>query len=198
MKEAIRKRIGVLKKELSTLQYRKKSLIIKEKLFALSQFQKAKIVLFYISFNKEVDTHDAIGQLLMVKNKKILVPLVDKDNPLLQVSILDNFNDLKKGSFSILEPKKSKMKKFDTKKIDMVIVPGIAFDKKGHRVGYGHGYYDRFLKTLPKNTIKVGLAFDFQIVEKIPHEKHDVSMDLIVTDSGIIDVSAIKVTSSFS
>jgi len=83
----------------------------------------------------------------------------------------------------------------DIADIDLVIVPGVVFDKSGHRIGYGHGYYDRFLDNLEKinkNAVKVGLAYDFQIADKVPIEKHDVPVDKIVTEKRIIRCNTAK------
>ena len=80
------------------------------------------------------------------------------------------------------------IREFNPDKLDLVIVPGIAFDKKGHRIGYGYGYYDRFLKTIKKKAVKIGLAFDFQLIESIPEEEHDVPMNIVVTDKEILRI----------
>ena len=113
--------------------------------------------MFYVSFNNEVDTIETIKELLKNKeeNKKnIIVPYVEKNNPILQLSKLNSFDDLEPKTFGILEPKDGKIKKFDVKKVDLVLVPGIVFDENGHRIGYGYGYYDRFLRKLNKNKTK--------------------------------------------
>ena len=70
----------------------------------------------------------------------------------------------------------------------MVIVPGIVFDKNGHRIGYGYGYYDRFFHKLDANVKKIGFAFDFQVVDKIPEEQHDVPMDVVITEKRVLKV----------
>jgi len=184
MKETLKSEILEKRKNLSKEEIKEKSSIIKKKLYSLAEFKKSKNILFYVSFNNEVDTIGIIKELLNGNSKKIIVPYVEKDNPILQLSELKNIDELKEGSFGILEPKK--IRKFDAEKVDLVIVPGIAFDKNGHRVGYGYGYYDRFLKNL--NVTKIGFAFDFQLVNKIPNGKHDVAMDVVITESRIIKV----------
>ena len=191
MKQPLKQEIFKKRKSLSKREVEEKSTAIKEKLFSLNKFKDAKNILFYVSFNNEADTIVLIKELLKNKkeNKKnIIVPYVEKNSLILQLSVLNNFNDLEPKTFGILEPKEDKIKKFDAKKVDLVLVPGIAFDKNGHRIGYGYGYYDRFLEKLNKNTTKIGLCYDFQLIDKIPKEKHDIPMDIVVTEKRIIKV----------
>ena len=98
--------------------------------------------------------------------------------------IIDFDSLIPSGRFGILEP--IELAKITYKSIDMVLVPGVIFDKNGYRLGYGLGYYDRFLNKLPK-AVKVGLCFDFQVMDKVPREEHDIPVDYIVTDKEIIE-----------
>lgn len=189
MKHNLKSEIFRKRKALSKIEAEEKSEAIREKLFSLNEFKDAKNVMFYASFNNEADTIETIKELLKNKgeNKKnVIVSYVGKNNPILQLSVLNKFNDLEPKTFGILEPKKNKIKNFDINKLDLVIVPGIAFDKNGHRIGYGHGYYDRFLKKISSKAKKIGLAFDFQLIEKIPEERHDIPMDIIITEKRIL------------
>ena len=191
MKHKLKDGIFKKRKSLSKREIDEKSAAMREKLFSLNEFKDAKNIMFYVSFNNEVDTIETIKELLKNKgeNKKnIIVPYVEKNNPILQLSKLNGFDDLEPKTFGILEPKDGKIKKFDVKKVDLVLVPGIVFDENGHRIGYGYGYYDRFLRKLNKNKTKIGLCYDFQLVDKIPEEKHDVPMDIIITEKRIVKV----------
>ena len=185
MKSKLKSEIFEKRKALSKEEVNLRSEKIRERLYSLAEFKKAKNILVYVSFNNEVDTIDIIRDLLIKKEKNLVVPYVSKDK-LLQISKIDSFDDLEPKTFGILEPKEDKIRKFDAKKVDLVIVPGIAFDKNGHRIGYGYGYYDRFLGKLMDNATKAGLCYEFQLVEKIPEEKHDVAMDIIITEKEII------------
>ncbi len=89
---------------------------------------------------------------------------------------IDSLKDLTSGSYGILEPKLSKAKALDINAIDAVIVPGLAFDKSKHRLGRGAGYYDRFLSSLNDRTATIGIAFDFQITQRLPVEQHDIAL----------------------
>ena len=180
MKSQIRDEILIKRDSLRKEEIFKRSNKIKNSLFSLQEYKKSKIVMFFVSFGSEVHTHDMIKEAL--KNKNVAVPkLVNNE---IEPSIVIDFDSLiPSGKFGILEP--IELMKIAYKNIDLVLVPGIAFDKEGFRLGFGFGYYDKFLKKVPK-AIKIGLAFDFQIVDKLPREEYDVPVDLIVTDREVI------------
>jgi len=188
MKQTLKQEIFQKRKKLTREEIKEKSSKIKENLFALDEFKKSKNIMLYVSFNNEVSTLEIIKELLINKGKNIIVPYVIKNNPILQLSELKNINELTAKTFGILEPKENYIREFSHKKIDLVILPGVVFDQNGHRIGYGYGYYDRFLKKLDKNVIKIGFAFDFQLVEKIPEEGHDVPVDIIITEKKVLRV----------
>ena len=179
MKESIRKKVLEQRNKLTDKDIKEKSVLIKKKLFSLPEFKKSKTVMFFVSFGKEVFTHDMIKDAL--KNKQVYVPTV-KNNSLI-VSKITGFKELnKKNKYGILEP--SKIKEIDINEIDLVIVPGVAFDCAGYRVGYGKGYYDKFLNDFDKE--KIGLAFEFQTTKELPKEDHDVVVDKVITEKRII------------
>jgi len=150
----------------------RKSKIIKEKLFRIPVFKKAKRVMFYISFDGEVNTQDMIKETQKL-GKIVVVPVCN--NRMLMPCLLANKARLEKGPYGISQPVvKNPVKLQD---LDLVIVPGVAFSKKGMRLGRGRGYYDRFLKKLPKKTTSIGLAFDFQILPSLPATTTDVNVD---------------------
>lgn len=152
----------------------RKSKIIKEKLFRTEEFIKAKIVMFYLSHGGEVNTQEMIKEAIE-QGKIVAVPVVNrKTNTIIPCRIRLN-SRLSKGLYGILEP--TKKCRLPLQKIDLVIVPGIAFDKGGSRLGRGKGCYDRFLESLPKTTPRIGLAFDFQVLPSLPVKPHDISVD---------------------
>ena len=142
--------------------------------------------MFFVSFNSEVSTHQMIKEAL--KTKTAVIPKVVHHE--IEPSVILDFDNLVPGKFGILEPIETM--KIAYKNIDLVLVPGIVFDKEGHRIGYGFGYYDKFLKKVPK-AIKIGLAFDFQIIDKIPTEIHDVLVDMIVSEKRVIECKKSKI-----
>ena len=179
MKNQLKDSILEKRNSLSEAEIIEKSKKIEDNLFNLEQYKKSKTVMFFVSFNSEVNTHDMIKKAL--KNKTIIVPKVEHHE--IEPSVIIDFDNLIPARFGILEP--IEIMKIVYKNIDMVLVPGIVFDKEGHRIGYGFGYYDRFLRKVTKAK-KIGLAFDFQVVDKIPKESHDVPVDMIVTEERIV------------
>ncbi len=149
------------------------------------QLPVVKCAMAYMPIQSEVKTLRLINTLI-TRGIRVYVPSVsgDKMTPVLYTKSCK----LVKGAFKINEP--ARKKAIDSHKcIGLVIVPGIAFDLKGHRIGFGKGFYDRFLKKLPSKTVKVGVAFEKQLVADIPHEKHDVHMDYIVTEKRILRIA---------
>lgn len=157
---------------------------IKKKFMELPEFKKARIILFYVSIRGEVKTDGMISECLN-NNKRVLVPFANIETNQLLISEINNLDELEPGSFGIPEPKNPR--KFPLDKVDLVITPGIAFDRKGNRVGYGTGFYDRFLKKLKKGIPFIGLAYGFQMVKEIPTDGMDVRVHKIVTEKEIIE-----------
>jgi 5-formyltetrahydrofolate cyclo-ligase len=149
-----------------------KSKQVKEKLFRTEVFKRAKTVMFYIAFDGEVDTQEMIKEAHKL-GKRVVVPICHKDRTI-RPCILTEGARLRRGFYGISEPTDKKSVSLRT--IDLVLVPGVAFDKKGNRLGRGKGYYDRFLKRIPEDRPTVGLAFDFQILPFVPATNLDVSV----------------------
>jgi len=174
MKHKIRKVIKEKIKTYSDLEKFRKSDIIKSKLFNGEEFKKSKVVMFYVSLKDEVSTFSMIDEAIMA-GKRVCVPVIFKNEKrLIAGEIQDREKDLEKQHFGIYQPKEGRVQEVPFDDIDLVIVPGMAFDKDNVRLGRGHGYYDRFLCALPKKTKTIGLAFDFQLVDKLPKDSHDI------------------------
>jgi len=181
LKHKIRKHIRKRLEEHSPLEKSRKSGIIKNKLFIEEEFKKAKVVMFYVSLKDEVDTYFMIDEALKA-GKRVCVPVILKEEKkLIAGEIKNRLEDLESQHFGIYQPKRDRVKEVPLEDIDLVVVPGIAFDKKNIRLGRGHGYYDRFLSGLPNTTKAIGLAFDFQVLEDLPRDPHDVPVWKIVT-----------------
>src|SRR3989338_4404871 len=160
MKERIRREISKKIKSHSELEKSRESDIIKNKLFNEEVFKKAKLVMFYVSLKDEVNTLAMIDEAVKT-GKRVCVPVIFKeDKRLIAGEIKDRIEDLEKQHFGIYQPKNGKVKEVGLEDIDLVVVPGIAFDRCNVRLGRGHGYYDRFLCALPNKTKTIGLAFD--------------------------------------
>ena len=171
MKSEIRNKISLLKKS------HKKRIIPLS--FLKLHINKATNIFVYMSKKDEVNTSNIIAFLLENK-KKVFIPFIKNDE--LYFSEYESLDDLQDGSFGILE---SKQKIPSNINPDVIIVPGVAFDRKGNRLGRGKGYYDRFLKN--KSCLKIGLAFDFQVLDNIPVQKWDISMDIVITEKEVIN-----------
>ena len=137
---------------------------------------KADTLLLYSALPDEVPTQSLLDELV-AQGKTVLLPRVVSDTDM-ELRQYTGLQDLQVGAFGILEPTGKLFT--DYEKIDVAVVPGMAFDKEGHRLGRGKGYYDRFLRLLPK-TYKIGICFSWQLVDNVPTDEHDILMDQIMT-----------------
>lgn len=154
----------------------KRSKSIQEFVINSKEFQPANIVGAYFAFGSEVTT-ELIIERAKILGKKIALPRVEEDG--IAFYELSSTKSLIRGKLGIMEPPPyGKMSE-----IDILVVPGIAFDKKGNRLGYGKGFYDRLF--LPKRTFSIGLAYSFQLLENLPHDLHDKRLDAIASENGI-------------
>ncbi len=150
-------------------------------------YKNAKKIMIFISFGSEIDTHEFIKESI-AEGKEILVPVTFHETREMKPSLLKSFNELEIGYFNILTPKEEFIRYIDPSEIDLVIVPGAVFDRDGYRVGYGGGFYDRFLTSKVKKDIpKISIAFDLQLVDKVPREEYDYPVDFIITEKEIIN-----------
>ena len=187
-KEEIRRKIKSRRDELQTYEVLKRSNEIIANLKKLPEFKEATNIACYISFNNEVYTHGLIKEY--VNKKRVFVPVIDRERKEIILSHLKDWKELSSGAYGILEPRKEFLRIGRYGDIQLIIVPGIAFDEKGNRIGYGGGYFDRLLKKLKAK--KVALAYDFQILKEIPNEEHDVRMDVIVSEKRILRIETLQ------
>lgn len=160
-----------------------KSRVIFDKLLKLPEFRKALTILFYFPFDGEVNTTEMIKQAKKM-GKRIGLPRIMKGKKRIIPSIVHSLDeDLEPGPYGIQQPIGTRLQTLDVQNLDMVVVPGVAFDKRNNRLGRGGGYYDRFLKSLPSLTPTIGLAFDFQIVDHLPQQKeHDIPVSKVLVN----------------
>jgi len=181
-KEKIRIEMRKQLKALSREDRAKRSRLIAAKLRKDANFKTAKTVLFYISTAEEVDTRELAAEALK-EGKMVLVPAIDSKNKLMTACVvLDLDKDLIPGSYGILEPNPEKRVAAHQDSIDVVLVPGLAFDQTNNRLGRSGGYYDRFLAKLPKKTSTYGLAFQFQVVKVLPVTELDIPVSRVFHD----------------
>ncbi|MDP4177472.1 MAG: 5-formyltetrahydrofolate cyclo-ligase [Bacillota bacterium] len=150
------------------------------KIILLEQYKNSKIIFIYVSFDKEVDTFRIINHALE-NNKTICVPKVISKSEGMKAVKIESINELTAGKYGILEPKESN-NIINADKIDLIISPGVAFDSSGYRVGYGGGFYDRFLSNVNDNVPVIAMSYDFQFIDKVPREDFDKPVDFVVTN----------------
>jgi 5-formyltetrahydrofolate cyclo-ligase len=172
--------------ELSESEIIEKTAAVESRLFAFANFLESKIALLYLSGNLEVQT-DSIIQKAYSYNKIVVLPAFDPENYKMKLMKVDAFEqELIPGPRGVLEPDASRCKVVPMDRIDIAILPGLAFDEKGGRIGMGTGYYDRLIPRLDITTRKVALTFEEQIIPQVPMESHDRHVDIIITDKRII------------
>ena len=181
LKKDIREKILKLLRNQKEEDRFKSSLVILDRLFATPEFKKAKTILFYASFDGEVDTFEMMARAKEL-GKKIALPTIIRGQDMFVPTLIDNPTTLEDGPYGIKQPPYHKDRLLANRDIDLCVVPGVAFDKKNHRLGRGAGYYDRFLKDLPEDLPTIGLAFRFQVVESLPTQAHDVPVSAVISN----------------
>lgn len=181
-KAALRKDLLDRRNAISQERWKSNSNRIIGNLYKLNEFQSLSVIHTFVSMNerKEVNTHDLIKSLLD-EHIEVVVPITDFETGKLNHSLLKSFEDLKKNKWGVLEPTVSNTKK---RKIDLILVPLLAADKNFNRLGYGKGFYDRFLAS--EQALKVGLLFDDFIIDEIPVEDFDEKLDILITEKRIL------------
>lgn len=179
-KEMIDKRLKMTRDEVETL-----SSDIFNKITGSSLYKDSNTVMVYYSIKNEVDTKEILKNIIE-SGKRLVLPKTIKNNTLL-TCLVNDINELELGSFGIMEPSITTDDRIvDLKNIDLILVPGVAFDLNGFRIGYGAGYYDRLLRDY--NGIKIGICYDLQITKDAYPDIHDIRMDYLLTEKGIIKI----------
>lgn len=185
-KHLIRTRMKSLREALDVNMYRTSSLSIKNKCESLSEWKKSRHIHIYVSaVNNEVDTLGLIYDMLS-QGQIVVVPKCMPGGHNLSSIRIHSLDELKLSKFGVMEPEFDPAKEIYPDNLDMVIVPLLAFDRNGGRIGFGAGYYDSLLSrcTCPS----VGFAYSFQEVERVPIEKHDRKLSIIITENEIIRI----------
>lgn len=178
-KKQVRELIIKIKKNMNPEEARQKGNMIIENLQMMKEYQSAQWIYSYVAFNREVQTRELISRS-RYSGKRVAVPRVEGKS--IEFYEIDNLNDLREGPMGIWEPLKSCKRAFSQDAL--MLIPGLAFDKAFNRIGYGGGFYDRYLAEHPNHTT-IALTYDFQLFYRIPNDLHDQKMDIIITDEGI-------------
>lgn len=158
---------------------------IRENLICSDLYLEAKQVLFYAALDDEINIDECIIDALMLGKKAALPVCTDEDGNM-DFYYINSMDDLKSGFFGVREPDINKCKKVTDFSVSICVVPAIAYDKSGYRLGYGKGYYDRFLKN--NSLISVGLCYNELIEDNLPVDEYDISVNYIITQNGLIVV----------
>lgn len=186
MKKATRKQILDSRKNMSKEEVETKSEAISNLLFDTDFYKDSSVIMAYIDFRNEVETETIIKKALSDK-KRVVIPIsVVETRQLILSEIIDYDKELTSGTYGILEPKPEFIREIEPDLIDLVLVPGVAFDRKGFRIGYGAGYYDRFLERVRPEIPKIALSFELQIVEDAFPDQHDFPVEYVITEKEVI------------
>ena len=185
-KENLRRYILRLRDRQSIGEVEQKSQDITDQVLHLHEYVRARGIACYVNKDTEVDTRvlirNALGQ-----EKRVLIPVVKKGEVDLFFSeIKDLGKELAPGTFGILEPKQEFVRPVSLDEVDVIFVPGIVWDREGYRLGWGRGYFDRAIKKLPPHVRSAGLAFNLQLITRVPRDQFDVPVDMVVTESRVI------------
>lgn len=183
LKAEVRKSCLAQRAALGEQVRKSKSLIIEQKLQELPEFQQAKTIMSFLNFRDEVET-TALAEAMIAGNKKLVLPTCAPQGILLPGEVRDLATDLESGAWDIREPKLT-CERVIPSEIDLIIVPGAGFDLQGNRLGYGGGFYDRFFMLLNPLTPRVALAFQCQVIEQVPVDKHDFKMTMLITEDEV-------------
>lgn len=183
-KNELRKKAKKLRESIGIQNVTRLSDIIQDRVCNHLWFEQSKTIFVYVSTGKEVRTTEIIRKAIE-KGKKVCVPRVMPRITMEAVPINNIEDDLRLGFYNIMEPKPHLLS-ISEKKIDLVIVPGLVFDRKGFRIGYGGGYYDKYIAKLTAKCKTMGIAFESQIVDELSVEEHDMSVMAVITESEII------------
>lgn len=191
-KNQLRSKLRELRNQLTAEQQSEYSSAIRESLFQTEVYRNCNRLFTFLSFQTEVETGHIIAKSMEL-GKKIYLPRVEGD--LMEFYRVNSLEGLIPSKFGVLEPPASEQMKYISqnshpyglKNENLMLLPGLAFDLKGNRIGYGADYYDRYLADhVPLDFCKVALAYDFQVLDEIPTEEYDIAADLIITPTRII------------
>lgn len=175
---------------LSEAEIGRRSALIARRLTELGAFHEASVVMLYLPVRNEVDTTPAVRRCFN-EGKTLVLPRMDYERGRIVAHRVDDLaGQLVLGRLGLLEPDAAATAVVPPEALDLVGVPGLAFDRQGNRVGWGRGYYDAFLALLGAGARRAGLAYGFQLVEAIEHDGHDVPMDYVLTEEMTLDLTS--------
>jgi len=187
-RQMLRNKILGARDLLSASERHEKSSSAIQNFWSLPEMKHWSTLFIYVNFRSELETLELIYQCLS-QGKRVAVPLVDASTvSMIPLLIQDPEKDLVPGYYGIPEPDPQKSLRVAAREIDAAVIPGSVFDIQGGRLGYGGGYYDRYLVNDAPQAKRIGLAFEMQVVEKVPVEPHDQPLDILITEKGVVNL----------
>ncbi|WP_134685648.1 5-formyltetrahydrofolate cyclo-ligase [Brevibacillus migulae] len=183
-KQNLRREVLALRASLTPEQRAYRSVQAAERLLALSALSACQTIMVFHPFQDEIDTRIFLEEARK-RGKELWLPRTEVAARKLTPYVYDGDEHLIPGVYGIREPDPERSRLADISRLDAIVVPGVAFDRTGGRLGYGGGFYDRFLAQLPRKPLLIGYAFSIQVVEQVPLEEHDYSLDYLVTDETV-------------
>jgi 5-formyltetrahydrofolate cyclo-ligase len=189
-KAEVRRALAEARRRLPESERRDRSLKIADACRNIAGFSTAEVICTYVNFREEVETTELIAGLLHA-GRRVAVPVhLHGTTPSLNFAEIDSLDELSPNHFGILQPRREEARFLPTAAIPLFLVPGLAFDSAGRRLGYGLGFYDRAFAAAAPGAIKIGLAFELQLIERVPADAHDVLMDFVVTEERVLTAAA--------
>jgi len=183
-KGSLRERVLRLRAQLPDERHRQWSDAISRRVLALSGYGRSDTVMAYAAFRHEVDP-SCIVEAAWAAGKRVVLPCSNPGEKSLELFAVESWEQLAPGTYGIREPAPGRCQRVGADEVDLVCVPGVAFTREGGRLGYGGGYYDRFLSLLRADAVSVGLAFELQLVPDLPPGEHDLRVRLVVTEVAV-------------
>lgn len=184
LRSEIRQQVLAQRDGLSASRRQELSAAAIARVLALPAWRASQAVLLYASFRSELPTQALIAEALS-QGKQVCLPQCLVATKALVPRCIQGMQDLKIGAYGIIEPDPEKTQALDPSALSLVLVPAAVFDRRGHRLGYGAGYYDRFLPSCPQ-AFTLGLGFGLQLVDQLPIEPHDVALKALATEQGVL------------
>lgn len=182
MKKKLRKEMLSTKNQLTLSDILNKSWAILDQLKKYEYQLIGKNIFIFIDFKKEVMTEPIINYLKTI-NCNIFIPRIDMESKTMKIYPYTSHKDLVESKYGILEPQADQSKIVSEDIIDVVITPGVIFDKRGYRIGYGGGYYDKLFGRIGSNVLKIAIGFDMQVVNSVPTNQYDQKVDYLITET---------------
>lgn len=184
-KKELRKKVLEARETISDEELDRRSKIILEKVKEIDAFKKSKTIMIYVSYGKEINTHNFIPECISM-GKNVITPICRYSDRTLILGKTKSFPEgFRMTKYGILELDPDECEQVDAKDIDLIIMPGVAFTERGDRMGYGGGYYDRLLSSASKNLVTIAPVLQEFIFDEIPLEEHDIPMDYVITEEKV-------------